>query len=162
VRFPINFQKNKRRNVCWSHHCDAGSPEVLDGVIAAVDGEKNVTRDIIRKNTTRYKKEEMTTPRKEDVRTATGELGLELLIANAKGAAEKVGKMLERGKVHHLSENTAMALIEEVSELQSNWQEIFMLLRSCKNIRKSEKHLSVIENNDKTKTIVPLKKRLLN
>ena len=86
---------------------------------------------------------------------------MENIIANAKGAAEKVRKMLEKGKVHHISENTALVLAEEASELQSNWREILMLLRSCKNIRKSEKHLSVIENNEKTKTIVPLKKRLL-
>lgn len=79
---------------------------------------------------------------------------MELLIANAKGAAEKVRKMLEKGKVHHLSENTAMALIEEVSELQSNWQEIFKLIQSCKNIRKSDKHLSLIE---KAENVVPLK-----
>src|SRR5208337_4301876 len=148
------FPKDKRRNVCWSHHCDAGSPEALDGVIAAVDGEKNVTRDIIRKQKAKYKKEEMTTPRKDEVRTSVGELGLELLIANAKGSAEKVRRMLEKGKVHHLSENTAMALIEEVSELQSNCHEIIRLLQSCKNILNSEKHL------DKTKTVLPLKKQL--
>ena len=146
------FPKDKRRNVCWSHHCDAGSPEVLDTIITAVGGEENVTRAIIRKNTARCKKKEMTISRKEDVRTATGELTLELLIANAKVAAEKVRKMLEKGKVHHLSGNTAMALIEEASELQSNSQEIFKLLQSCKNIQKQ--HLSLIK---RTENVVPLK-----
>jgi len=148
------FPKDKRRNMCWSHHCDAGSPEVLDNVIAAVGDEKNVTRDIIRKQKAQYKKEEMTNPRKEDVRTSVGELGLEHFIANAKGTAEKVRKMLEKGNVHHIYENTAMALIEEVSELQSNWQESFKLLESYKNIRKSEEHFSLIE---KAENVVPLK-----
>jgi len=147
------FPKDKRRNMCWSLHCDAGSPEVLDGVIAAVDGEKNVTRDIIRKQKAQDKKGEMTTRRKEDVRTSVGELGLEVLIANAKCDAEKVIEMLERGKVHHLSENTALVLAEDASELQSNWQEIFKLLQSCKNIRKSEEHFSLIE----AENVVPLK-----
>ena len=163
------FPKDKRRNVSWSNHCDAGSPEILDNIIAAVGGEENVTRAIIREQKSQdniLKKEKakkvMSHSRKEDVRTATGELGLEVLIANAKGAAKKARKMLENGKVHHLSENTALVLAEEASELQSNWREILMLLRSCKNIRKSEKHISVIENDDKTKTIVALKKRLLN
>ena len=155
------FPKDKRRNLCWSHHCDAGSPEVLDTIITAVGGEENVTRSIIREQKAQdniFKKEkekkEMTTSRKEDVRTATGELTLELLIANAKGASEKVRKMLEKGKVHHLSENTAMALIEEVSELQSNCHEIISLLQSCKSILENEGHFSLIE---KAENVVPLK-----
>ena len=68
-------------------------------LLPLLDGEENVTRDIIRKQKAQDKKilkeekeeveKKMSPSRKEDVRTSVGELGLELLIANAKGAAEK-------------------------------------------------------------------------